>query len=79
MPSGAVGESDSENANLFSSGTMRATPIGVNAAMASPQAAAAANHAAYVGPCSTAQQAAIAVIETRALVGAAISQNSLEP
>ena len=79
MPSGAACEAGSERPNLFSSGTMSATPIGVNAAMTSPQAAAAANQAAHVDPCSTAQKAAIAVIKIRALVGAAISQNTLEP
>jgi hypothetical protein len=46
--------------------------------MTSPQAAAAANQAAHFELHSTAQRAAVALIKTRALVGAAISQNALE-
>jgi hypothetical protein len=78
IPSRAVWESGNENPNLFSSGTMSPTPIGVNAAMTSPLAAAAANQAADVDPCSTAQKKAIALINTRARVGAAIRQKHLE-
>jgi hypothetical protein len=79
MPSGGACESDGEKAlNLCSSGNSSATPIGVNAPMISPQAAAAANQAAHFELPSTNQRAAIALIRTRALVGAAISQNTLE-
>ena len=78
MPSGGACESGGENANLFSSGTVSATPIGVNAPMTSPQAAAAASQAAQFDLRSTAQKAAIALIKTRAFVGAANSQNTLE-
>jgi len=52
---------------------MSATPIGVK-----PQATAAANQATGFGLRSTAQKAAIAPIKTRAFVGAAINQNTLE-
>jgi hypothetical protein len=47
--------------------------------MASPQAAAAANQAAHLELPKTTQRDAIALIKTSALVGAAISQNILEP
>ena len=67
-----------ENGNRFSSGTVSARPIGVNAAMTSPQAAAAASQAAPFELPSNAQRAAHALIKTRALVGAANSQNSLD-
>jgi hypothetical protein len=50
---------------------MSATPIGVNAAMTSPLAAAAANQAAGVDPWSTAKKDAIALIKISARVGAA--------
>jgi hypothetical protein len=71
MPSAARCESDNDdNANLFSGGT--------NAAMISPQAAAAANQAADVDPSSTAQKVASTSIKISALVGATISQNTLE-
>jgi hypothetical protein len=46
--------------------------------MTSPQATVAANQATKFGLCSTAQQAAIALIKTKAFVGAAIIQNTLE-
>jgi hypothetical protein len=46
--------------------------------MTSPQVAVAANQAAHFDPPSTAQRAALALIRTRTLVGAAISQSSLE-
>jgi hypothetical protein len=46
--------------------------------MTSPQAAAAANQAAHFDLPNTAQRAALALIRTRALVGAANSQNTLE-
>jgi hypothetical protein len=46
--------------------------------MTSPQATAAANQATQFGLCRTAQKAAIALIKTRAFVGAAIRQNTLE-
>jgi hypothetical protein len=78
IPSREACESGNENVNLFSSGALSATLIGVNAAMTSALAAAVANQAADVDPCSTAQKDAIALIKTRALVGAAISQNHLE-
>src|SRR5690348_739736 len=78
MPSGGVRESDGENANRYSSGTMSAIPIGVNVPMTSPQVTAAANHATHFGLRSAAQEAAIAPIKTRAFVGASISQNTLE-
>ena len=78
MPSGGRCESGRENRNLFSSGTVSARPTGVNAPMASPQAVAAASQAAQFELPSTAQRAAIALIKTRALVGAANSQNTLE-
>ena len=41
MPSGGAYEFGGENANPFSSGTVSARPIGVNAPMTSTQAAAA--------------------------------------
>jgi hypothetical protein len=78
MPSGGARESDDENANLYSSGTVSATPIGVNAPIANPQAAAAANQTTWVGLRSANHKAAIALIKTRAFVGAAINQNTLE-
>jgi hypothetical protein len=78
MPSGGACESDCQKGNLFSSGTVSAAPIGVNAPMTSPQAAVAANRAANFELPNTAQRAAIALIRTKALVGAAISQNALE-
>jgi hypothetical protein len=74
MPSGAACESD--GANLYSSGTAR--PIGVNAPMTSPQAAAAASQAAHLELPSTAQRVALPLIGIRALVGAPKSQNTLE-
>jgi hypothetical protein len=46
--------------------------------MNSTQAAAAASQAAHFELPSTAQRAAIALIKTSALVGAANSQNTLE-
>jgi hypothetical protein len=52
--------------------------MGVNAAKTSPQAAAAANQAAHFDLTSAVQRAALALIRTSALVGAAISQNTLE-
>src|SRR5436309_3421372 len=64
--------------NLCSRGNNSAIPIGVNAPMISPQAAAAANQTAYFELPSNAQKAAIPLIRTRAFVGAAISQNTLE-
>jgi hypothetical protein len=78
MPSGGACESGDENANLYSSGTVSATPIGVNVTMTSPQAAAAANQVTQFDLRRTAQKAAIALIKTSAFVGAAISQNTLE-
>jgi hypothetical protein len=57
---------------------MSAIPIGVNVPMTSPQATVAANQATQFGLRSTAQKATIALIKTRAFVGAAISQNTLE-
>src|SRR5262249_8419681 len=79
MPSGTACDSDNDdNANLFSSGTMTAKPIGVNAAMTSPQAAAAANQAANVDPSSTVQKVANTLTKISALVGATISQNTFE-
>ena len=55
-----------------------ASPIGVNVPMTSMQATAAANPATKLEPLSTAHKAAIALIKTRAFVGAANSQNILE-
>jgi hypothetical protein len=79
MPSGAACDSEyGDDANLFSSGIMSAEPIGVNAAMTSPQAAAAANQAANVDPPSNAQKVANTFTKISALVGAAISQNTFE-
>jgi hypothetical protein len=78
MPSGATPESNGKNANLYSSGTLRAVPIGVNAPMTSPQATAAANQATKFGLLGTAQKAAVALIKTSAFVGATISQSTLE-
>jgi len=78
LPSGGECESGGENANLFSSGAVGARPIGVNAMITSPQAAAAANQAAHFELPSTAQRAVIALSKTRPLVGAANSQNILE-
>jgi len=46
--------------------------------MTSPQVTTAANQAAQFDPRSAAQKAATAPIKTRAFVGAAISQNTLE-
>jgi hypothetical protein len=46
--------------------------------MAKPQAAAAANQAAHFQLPSSAERAAIALIKTRAPVGAATSQNTFE-
>jgi hypothetical protein len=46
--------------------------------MSSPQAIAAASQATRFGLRSTAQKATIALIKTRAFVGAAISQIDLE-
>jgi hypothetical protein len=46
--------------------------------MTSPQAAAVANHAAHCDLRSAAQRAALALIRTKALVGAAISQSTLK-
>ena len=50
----------------------------MNAPMTSPQAAAAASQAAQFELPSTAQRAALAPIKTKALVGAANSQNTLD-
>jgi hypothetical protein len=50
----------------------------VNAPITSPQAVAAASQAAHFERASTAQRAAIAQIKTKAFVGAAMSQNTLE-
>jgi hypothetical protein len=50
----------------------------VNIPITSPQAAAAANQATRFGLRSPTQQAAIALIKTKAFVGAVISQNTLE-
>lgn len=78
MPSGGSG-AGRENGNRFSRGTASARPIGVNAPTTNPQAAAAAaKQAAQFDLFSTAQRAALALIETKALVGAANSQNTLE-
>ncbi|MGA9891897.1 MAG: hypothetical protein WBQ55_05915, partial [Xanthobacteraceae bacterium] len=55
-----------------------ARPIGVNAPMTSPQAAAAASQAAQLELPSTAQRPALALIKMRALVGAANSHNTLD-
>ena len=46
--------------------------------MTSPQAAAAASQAAHIELPSTAQRPVLALIKTRALVGAANSQNTLD-
>ena len=48
MPSGGTCGSGRENGNRFSSGTVSARPIGVNAPMTSPQVAAAASQAAHI-------------------------------
>jgi hypothetical protein len=50
----------------------------VNVPITNPQATAATKQATKFGLRSTAQKAAIALIKTRAFVGAAISQNTLE-
>jgi hypothetical protein len=78
MPSGGACESGGEKPNLYSSGIDSALAIGVNAPMNSPQVAAAANQAAHCDLPSAAQRAAITLIRIRALVGAAISQSTLE-
>jgi hypothetical protein len=58
MPSGGTCRSGRKNGNRFSSGTVSARPIGVNAPMISPQAAAAASQAAHCELLSTAQRVA---------------------
>ena len=78
MPSGGSFESGGENANLFSSGTVSAIPIGVNAPMTNTQVAAAASQAAHFELPSTAQSVVVPVIKIKALVGAASSQNALD-
>jgi hypothetical protein len=78
MPSGEACEFDRSNANLYSSGIVSAAPIGVNVPTTSPQATAAANQVTRFELRSTARKAAIALIKTRAFVGAAVSQKTLE-
>ena len=78
MPSGGTCKFGRKNGNRFSSGTASARPIGVKAPMSSPQAAAAASQAAHIELPSTAQRPVLALIKTRALVGAANSQNTLD-
>ena len=78
MPSGGTCGFGRENGNRFSSGIVSTRPIGVKAPMTSPQVAAAASQAAHIELPSTAQRPVLALIKTRALVGAANSQNTLD-
>ena len=78
MPSGGDSESGSEKGNLDSSGTVSAKPIGVNVPITSPQATAAADQVTQFRLRTTIQEPTIALIKTRAFVGAAMSQNTLE-
>jgi len=71
IPSQETRGSGRENGNRFSIGSVSARPIGVNAAMTSPQAAAAASQAAHCELPRTAKRHALAPIKMRALVGAA--------
>jgi len=78
MPSRGSCGSGRENGNRRSRGTASARPIRVNAPMISPQAAAAASQAAPCELPNTAHRAELALIKTKALVGAANNQNALD-